>query len=148
MIRRFATKSRLFRAVCIAALTGATATLSCGPELNSPASTDVSGTWFSAGPAAGLTNVTVILAQTSNGAITGTYTATGTPNLQFCPASGPCAISGVIINGTNTVFQVFFELQDAGQFTGQLVGGNILKGAMSRTTATSGAINPIQFAKS
>jgi len=144
MIRRFATKSGVLRTLGIAALAGAIATIGCGPELNSPASTDVSRTWFSPGPAAGLTNVTVILAQTSNGAITGTYTATGTPDLQFCPASGPCAISGIIINGSNTVFQVFFELQDAGQFTGQLNGGNILKGAMSRINATQ----PIQFTKS
>jgi hypothetical protein len=124
------------------------AAVGCGPELNSPASTNVSGTWFAAGPAGGLTNVTVIVNQTSDGTITGTYTATGTPDLQFCPASGPCAISGMIVNGTNTVFQVFFELRDAGQFTGQLIGGNILKGSMSRITATSGATNPIQFAKS
>jgi len=144
MIRRFAAKSQVFRALGIAALACAIATASCGPDLNSPASTDVSGTWFSPGPAAGLTNVTVILAQTSNGAITGTYTATGTPNLQFCPSSGPCSISGIIINGSNTVFQVFFELQDAGQFTGQLNGGNVLKGAMSRISATE----PIQFTKS
>jgi len=144
MIRRFAAKSQVSRALGIAALACAIATASCGPDLNSPASTDVSGTWFSPGPAAGLTNVTVILAQTSNGAITGTYTATGTPNLQFCPSSGPCSISGIIINGSNTVFQVFFELQDAGQFTGQINGGNVLKGAMSRISATE----PIQFTKS
>ena len=148
MIRRFATKSQVTRALCIAALACAIATVSCGPELNTPASTDVSGTWFAAGQAAGLTNVTVVLTQTPDGTITGTYTATGTPNLQFCPASGPCTISGTIINGTNTVFQVFFELQDAGQFTGQLIGGNILKGSMSRITATSAATNLIQFAKS
>jgi hypothetical protein len=90
-----------------------------------------------------MTNITVVLSQTSDGTITGTYTATGTPNLQFCPATGPCAISGTIAGG-NTVFQVFFELKDAGQFTGQLITGTELKGAMSRISSTGA----IQFTKS
>jgi hypothetical protein len=144
MIRRPGYRFRISRALGIAAVALAIATVSCGPELNSPASSDVSGTWFAPGPVAGLTNITVVLTQTPDGAITGTYTATGTPNLQFCPLSGPCVISGVIINGTNTVFQVFFELKDAGQFTGQLIDANILKGSMSRISATG----HIQFAKS
>jgi len=144
MIRRFATNSGVFRALFIAVLAGALATVGCGPELNSPASTDVSGTWFAPGPVAGLTNITVVLTQTPDGAIMGTYTATGTPNLQFCPFTGPCVISDIIINGTNTALQVFFELKDAGEFTGQLIDGNILKGSMSRI----GAVGHVQFAKS
>jgi hypothetical protein len=143
MTRRFSIKSQISRAIGIAALAGAIATVSCGPELTAPASTDVSGTWFAAGPAAGLTNVTMTLIQNSDGTISGTYTATGTPNLQFCPATGPCAISGTI-SGVNSVFQVFFELRDAGQFTGQLIDGSTLKGAMNRIDSTE----PIQFAKS
>ena len=94
-------------------------------------------------PAAGLTNVTVVLIQSSDGTISGTYTATGTPNVQFCPATGPCAISGTL-TGVNTVFQVFLDLANAGQFTGQLITGTELKGAMDR----NGNIGPIQFAKS
>jgi hypothetical protein len=143
MTRRFSIKSQISRAIGIAALAGAIVTVSCGPELTAPASTDVSGTWFAAGPAAGLTNVTMTLIQNSDGTISGTYTATGTPNLQFCPATGPCAISGTI-SGVNSVFQVFFELRDAGQFTGQLIDGSTLKGAMNRIDSTE----PIQFAKS
>jgi hypothetical protein len=143
MTRRFSIKSQISRAIGIAALAGAIVTVSCGPELTAPASTDVSGTWFAAGPAAGLTNVTMTLIQNSDGTISGTYTATGTPNLQFCPATGPCAISGTI-SGVNSVFQVFFELRDAGQFTGQLIDGSTLKGAMNRI----GSTGPIQFAKS
>jgi len=143
MTRRFSIKSQISRAIGIGALAGAIVTVSCGPELTTPASTDVSGTWFAAGPAAGLTNVTMTLIQNSDGTISGTYTATGTPNLQFCPATGPCAISGTI-SGVNSVFQVFFELRDAGQFTGQLIDGSTLKGAMNRIDSTE----PIQFAKS
>jgi len=134
---------RISRSLAIAALIGAIAAASCGPELSAPGSGDVSGTWYAAGPAAGLTNVTIVLTQSSDGTISGTYTATGTPNLQFCPATGPCAISGTI-SGGNTVFQVFFELKDAGQFTGQLITGTDLKGAMNRI----GSTDPITFTKS
>ena len=90
-----------------------------------------------------MTNITVVLTQTSDGNISGTYTATGTPNVQFCPATGPCAISGTL-TGLNTVFQVFLDLANAGQFTGQLITGTELKGAMDR----NGNTGTIQFTKS
>jgi hypothetical protein len=122
---------------------GALALGSCGPALTTPSSTNITGTWVSPGPAAGLTNVTVVLTQSSDGTVSGTYTATGTPNVQFCPATGPCAISGTL-SGVNTVFQVFLDLANAGQFTGQLITGTELKGAMDR----NGNIGPIQFTKS
>jgi hypothetical protein len=115
---------------------------SCGPELTTPASTDVSGTWVSPGPAAGMTSISVTLTQTSDGRLTGTYAVIGTPGLQFCPATGPCAISGTV-QGTNTVLEVFFYLTDSGTFTGQLLSDGTLKGAMARTSAT----DPVQFTR-
>jgi hypothetical protein len=118
------------------------AALGCGPALTDPSGTDVTGTWFAAGPAAGLTNVTVILTQQPDGSISGTYTATGTRNLQFCNATGPCSISGTV-SGTNTVFQVFFELKDAGKFTGQVIAPAELKGAMTRINSNQ----PVSFVK-
>lgn len=104
----------------------------CGPELTEPADTDVSGTWTASGPAAGLTNVTAHLTQTPDGAITGTYTATGTQGPQFCPPAPPCSVAGTIA-GANTVLQVYFELEHAGNFTGQIIGNSILRGAIERT---------------
>ena len=133
--------SRLRRALCTyVAVAGICSVIGCGPELTEPATTNVSGTWFAAGPAAGLTNITVVLNQTSDGVIRGTYTATGTPELQFCPATGPCSISGDL-NGSNTVLQVFFYMTDAGTFGGQLEHGTSLRGAMSRVNTTS----PVEF---
>jgi hypothetical protein len=138
-----------FRKLCslsarqLAAASAFLAIASCGPALTDAAATDVTGTWFASGPAAGMTNVTLHLQQSSDGTIAGTYSATGTDGLQFCPSAGPCAVTGTI-SGGNTVFQVFFELKDAGQFTGQLIDGNTLKGAMNRI----GATNPIQFSRS
>ncbi|HJP58473.1 MAG TPA: hypothetical protein VJ865_00675 [Gemmatimonadaceae bacterium] len=132
---------RQSRAFVIVAILCA-ATVGCGPPLTDPAGTDVTGTWFAAGPASGLTNVTVILTQKPDGSISGTYTAIGTPNLQFCLPTGPCTISGTV-SGSNTVLQVFFELKDAGKFTGQLVEPTELKGAMSRVSTTQ----PVSFVK-
>ena len=146
MIRRFSIQSQVSRGLPIAALAIAAlgvVTLSCGPELTDAAATNVSGTWFSPGPAAGLTGVTVTLVQASDGTISGTYTARGTQGLQFCPSTGPCAIAGTL-SGLNSVFQVFFELKDAGQFTGQLIDAGTLKGAMTRINSSG----PIQFVKS
>jgi len=104
----------------------------CGPELTTPGSTDVSGTWFAAGPAAGMTNITMVLTQTSDGHVTGTFQAMGTPGQQVCPTTGPCIISSTI-NGANTVLQVNLELRDSGTFTGQVITPTELRGTMTRT---------------
>ena len=115
---------------------------SCGAPLTTPSSTDISGTWVSPGPAAGMTNMTVTLTQAADGSLTGTYTAIGTDPLQFCPATPPCAISSTV-SGVNTVLQVFFYLKDAGTFTGQVIGPATLKGAMQRISTTE----PVQFTR-
>ena len=115
---------------------GALALGSCGPALTTPSDTDVSGAWVSPGPAAGMTNMAVNLAQASDGSFTGTYTAIGTAGLQFCPATGICTISGTI-SGSNTVLQVFFVMSDAGDSTGQAIGGTTLRGSMIRISASS-----------
>jgi len=142
MIRRFGHRFPFSHALGIAAIALASVTVSCGPPLTDPASSNVSGTWFAAGPAAGLTNITVNLTQGSDGIISGTYSATGDAALQLCPVPGPCALSGPI-SGANTVFQVFFKLEGAGEFSGQLIDANQLKGAMNRIDVTQ----PIEFAK-
>ena len=104
----------------------------CGPELTTPGSTNVSGTWFAAGPAAGMSNITMVLVQASDGHVTGTFTATGTQGQQVCPTTGPCTLSSTI-NGVNTVLQVNLELKDAGTFTGQVITPMELRGTMTRT---------------
>lgn len=132
-------RARIFACLAIMSCVAAT---DCGPELTDPADTDVSGAWFAAGPAAGMTDINVQLTQSPDGSISGTYTAVGTPGLQFCPATGVCSISSTV-SGSNSVLQVFFELKDAGQFSGQLISATELKGAMSRISSTQ----PIQFTR-
>jgi hypothetical protein len=114
---------------------GALALGSCGPALTTPSSDNISGTWVSPGPAAGMTSMSVTLTQAADGSLTGTYTAIGTKPLQFCPATPPCAISSTV-SGINTVLQVFFYMKDAGTFTGQVTAPGIMKGAMSRINTT------------
>jgi hypothetical protein len=127
---------RFFRVPLVSMLAvGALALASCGPSLTTPSSTDISGTWVSPGPAAGMTNMSITLTQAPDGSLTGTYTAIGTVPLQFCPATGPCAITSTV-SGLNSVLQVFFYMKDAGTFTGQVTGPGKISGAMSRISAT------------
>ncbi len=108
---------------------------SCGPSLTTPSSENLTGTWRSPGPAAGMSNISITLTQAADGALTGTYTAIGTDPYQFCPATAPCAISSTV-SGTNNVLQVFFYMKDAGTFTGQVTEPGTLKGAMQRIGTT------------
>ena len=129
-------RSKLLFAVLAVALA------SCGPSLTTPSSTDITGTWTSPGPAAGMTNMSITLTQAADGSLTGTYTAIGSPSLQFCPATGPCNISSTV-SGLNSVLQVFFYMTDAGTFTGQVTAPGTISGAMSRQSATQ----PVQFTR-
>ena len=85
--------------------------------------------------------MTVTLTQAPDGSLTGIYTANGTAPLQFC-GPPPCAISSTV-SGVNTVLQVFFYMQDAGTFTGQVIAPGTLKGAMQRINTTE----PVQFTR-
>jgi len=102
----------------------------CGPDLTTPADNNISGTWHSAGPAAGLTNITIVLFQDSEGAIVGTFTATGSTPNQSCPTTGPCALASTV-RGANTVLQVNLALKNAGTFTGQVVSPTRMHGTMT-----------------
>ena len=141
-IARVVTRSLHFRRVGRAltmALLGACG-LGCGPELTEPAEADVSGSWFAAGPAADLMDIRISLMQTANGAITGTYTATGPDGADFCPSVPPCSLAGDL-TGSHTVLQVFFDLETAGRFTGQLTDGSVLRGALERGERA----DPVEF---
>lgn len=123
---------RFLRAIAaIAGIVFTTGAAFCGPELNAPGRGDITGTWHSDGPAAGLTDIDLDLLQKPDGTVTGTYTATGTPGLQACNAE-PCMLASSV-EGINSVLQVNLELRDAGTFTGQLEAANEMRGTMTRT---------------
>jgi hypothetical protein len=104
--------------------------VACGPELTNPADSNVSGTWHAAGPAAGLSNITMVLQQDAEGSITGTFTAIGTPSEQACPTTGVCSLASTV-RGANTVLQVNLQLKGGGTFTGQLTTATRLHGTMT-----------------
>ncbi|MDQ6770491.1 MAG: hypothetical protein M3Z54_10950 [Gemmatimonadota bacterium] len=128
-------KTLLSRAATIVAICATLSASFCGPELTTPGDTDISGTWFAGGPAAGMTNITMVLHQSPDGHVIGTFTATGTQGQQVCPATGPCALSSTI-DGVNTVLQVNLVLTDGGTFTGQVIAPTILRGTMTRNENT------------
>ena len=128
-------RTLISRTAAFIALPALLAVSSCGPELTTPGDTDVSGTWFAAGPAAGMTNITMVLQQASDGHVTGTFTATGTQGQQVCPTTELCTLSSTI-NGANTVLQVNLELKNAGTFTGQVTTPSTLSGTMTRSERT------------
>jgi hypothetical protein len=142
MASRPKTPRNLSRVYLIVLLGACIASFGCGPELTTPGNADISGTWFATGPAAGLTSIYVTITQGSDGSISGVYTADGTPNLQFCPATPKCTIGGTAI-GTNTVLQVFFELQNGGLFNGQVIDPHKMSGSMSR----AGLVQPVEFSR-
>ena len=106
----------------------------CGPDLTDPGSVNVSGRWFAAGPAAGLSNITLTLNQDAAGNIDGMFSATGTAGEQSCPATGACALADTV-RGANTVLQVNLILNKAGAFTGQLITPTVLRGALTQNVS-------------
>ncbi len=95
------------------------AALACGPELTTPSSTNISGTWTSSDTAAGVTDFVLVLSQASDGALTGSWSGRALEVNGACPAELGCAPTNAII-GSNTVFQVFIDLIGLGKFTGQV----------------------------
>jgi hypothetical protein len=89
-----------------------------------------------------MTSIYITITQASDGKISGVFTADGTQGLQFCPATPPCTIGGPV-SGSNTVLQVFLDLNNGGLFTGQVIDVHTLKGAMSRGSA----LDPIGFSR-
>ena len=138
MVTRYSAHREVTRALLIACI----GLSGCGPELTTPGKADISGTWFAPGPAVGLTSIYITVAQSSDGAISGVYTADGTPGVQTCPPTPKCTIGGAV-NGTNTVLQVFLELQNVGTFTGQVIDVRTLKGGI----LLGSVVQPVEFAQ-
>lgn len=95
------------------------AAAACGPELTTPSSSDVSGTWTSSDTAAGVTNFALVLSQASDGTLTGSWSGRALAVNGACPAALGCAPTNNIV-GSNTVFQVHIDLIGLGAFTGQI----------------------------
>lgn len=101
--------------------------LGCGPELNEPASSNVTGSWVSPDTARGATDFKLELTQTADGEITGFWSGHGIPVNGGCPPILGCEPNNTVV-GSNTVIQVFLDLLGAGGFTGQVEPDGRLRG--------------------
>lgn len=111
------------------------AVVACGPELTTPASSDITGSWFSADTAALVTDFQLELLQGGGGELTGSFSAVGVPVNGQCPPEVTCAPANVI-NGSNTVFQVYIDFRGVGVFTGQVAEVDRFRGHMQGSPLT------------
>lgn len=110
--------------------------MACGPEPTEPASTSLAGTWVSNANMFGLSNMRMTIVQEPRGIVSGGWTATGIGPAGGCPEVGvACAAFGYVI-GRNLVAHVQIELVGAGQFEGNLVEPQKLRGIFMVQTAS------------
>lgn len=113
----------------------ATAGTACGPELTTPSSASISGTWTSIDTANGVTDFILVLSQAANGAITGSWSGRGIEVNGACPAEAGCTPTSDVI-GSNTVFQVHIDLRGLGAFTGQIESDAHFRGHLAGSALT------------
>jgi hypothetical protein len=102
----------------------------CGPDLNSPASTSLTGKWQSADTVSFFYNLKMDITQTPGGDLSGGWTGLLSGGHLSCPENSFCSAANTVA-GRNTVVGVSFEILGIGSFTGQLENG-ILRGDVSR----------------
>lgn len=103
----------------------------CGPDLNSPASTSLSGKWKTSDSISFFYNIKMDIAQTPGGDVSGTWNSLFTGGHLSCPEGSICPASNTV-SGRNTVVGVSVEILGIGDFTGQLENGNVLRGDILR----------------
>lgn len=106
----------------------------CGPELTEPASSNVSGTWFSADTVTELTDFRLELIQAADGSLSGSWAGREVPLNRAC-AEPLCAVSNVV-TGSHTVFQLHIDLLGIGTFTGQLQEPGRFRGHIATSSVT------------
>lgn len=109
----------------------AAAITACGPDLNSPSSTSITGKWQSADSISYFYNLKMDLSQTTSGDLTGAWTGLLTGGHLSCPENTICSAANTI-TGRNTVVGVTIEILGVGTFTGQMENGNTLRGDILR----------------
>jgi hypothetical protein len=112
-----------------------TVAAACGPELTTPSSTDISGTWTSADTAGGATDFVLVLSQAADGAISGSWSGRGIEENGACPPELGCAPANGV-TGSNTVFQVHIDLLGLGAFTGQIESDAHFRGHLGSAALT------------
>ena len=101
---------------------------SCGPELTRPAEINLTGAWSTTATIPPITNIQMRLNQSADGTVNGDWSGKSSianprcpPDLGLNPAN--------IVTGKNTVLEVSFELLGAGEFEGQVIDSNTIRGS-------------------
>ena len=102
--------------------------LACGPELSQPSSFDITGRWTSGDQIGPLTKIQVDITQQPDGILTGQWSGESTPDAPCPPGLGSNPTGPV--SGRSTVLQVQFSILGAGDFAGQVIDSQTLRGSM------------------
>jgi hypothetical protein len=100
----------------------------CGPPLTQPSSQDISGRWVTTDVIGPLSDVEMNITQRPDGTVSGQWSAKVLPTNAPCPPGLGANPTGPV-NGTNTVLEVRLSLLGAGDFDGQAIAGQTLKGS-------------------
>jgi len=99
----------------------------CGPPLSEPSSTNISGRWLSSNRIGRVSDIVMDLTQRPDGTVEGTWTAKSNPATVDCPPGLGANPTGPV-SGRNTVLEVNLSVVGVGDFHGQALEGNALKG--------------------
>ena len=116
--------------------------IACGPELTAPSSTDISGEWTSPDVIGPVSNIQVDVVQHAGGALDGRWSGKSTAPDAVCPPELGLDPTNSV-SGTNTVLEVQLQLIGIGQFEGQAVDKQTLRGSLE----SCGQIYPMTFSR-
>jgi hypothetical protein len=105
------------------------AIVACGPSLTQPSSRDISGRWASIDTFGPLSSLELSITQQPDGTVSGQWSGRVFPENAPCPPNLGANPTGPV-NGTNTVLEVRLTLLGAGDFDGQAIDSETLKGSM------------------
>jgi hypothetical protein len=118
-------KSKLYDWLCRALLVVALVA-SCGPPLTEPSPLDVSGHWMTSDSVGVLSDLEVTITQRRDGTLSGQWSGKAPANA-VCPPDLGLNPTGPV-SGINTVLEVRLAVLGAGDFDGQMVDSQTLKG--------------------
>jgi hypothetical protein len=101
----------------------------CGPPLTTPSSLNLTGRWTSTDHIGPVFNLEIIISQTPDGMITGTWNSDVAPPHPPCPPDVSDRGVGTV-DGTHTVVGVQFSLKGAGDFQGQATDNSTMRGSI------------------
>jgi hypothetical protein len=114
-------------------------TMACGPELDEPSSRNISGHWISSDRAGTLSGISLDITQQPDGRLVGRWSGVFAIGAQCPPGLGSNPTGP--LNGANTSLSVRFSLLGAGDFEGQAIDANTLRGGL----VSCGKSYPVAF---